>query len=191
MHRLNDLYYIDLDTWEWHEMQVPNLSCVSVKMPKICLVCWRFLLCKPKDLIFILFTVSFSNIAEQQHMSFLVGLCSDNKKKVCVLLQECPPARPRGTILAFLHTRVIRSHLSIWRLHHRKGDAQWVRLLRSFTGKRSPEPVSTETLLFCFPGDAWLYCVSKNEWRPFKHNHTESPRSLSPLFMAFYWLVFL
>ncbi|MEQ2197007.1 hypothetical protein XENOCAPTIV_020796 [Xenoophorus captivus] len=25
-------------------------------------------------------------------------------------------------------------------------------------------------------GDAWLYCVSRNEWKPFKHSHTESPR---------------
>uniref|UniRef100_A0A674A4U2 Kelch domain containing 2 n=1 Tax=Salmo trutta TaxID=8032 RepID=A0A674A4U2_SALTR len=30
---------------------------------------------------------------------------------------------------------------------------------------------SRETL-----SDAWLYCVSKNEWQQFKHNHTESPR---------------
>lgn len=25
-------------------------------------------------------------------------------------------------------------------------------------------------------GDAWLYCVSKNEWKPYKHNHTQRPR---------------
>uniref|UniRef100_A0A8C7Y614 Kelch domain containing 2 n=1 Tax=Oryzias sinensis TaxID=183150 RepID=A0A8C7Y614_9TELE len=36
-------------------------------------------------------------------------------------------------------------------------------------------PVSSDHI-FLFGGDAWLYCVSKNEWRPFKHNHTESPR---------------
>lgn len=35
---------------------------------------------------------------------------------------------------------------------------------------------SLEVLLSCFPGDGWLYCVSKNEWKPFKHGHTESPR---------------
>ncbi|KTF92935.1 hypothetical protein cypCar_00033644 [Cyprinus carpio] len=27
--------------------------------------------------------------------------------------------------------------------------------------------------------DAWLYCVSKNEWKPFKHEHTERPRMSS------------
>lgn len=38
-------------------------------------------------------------------------------------------------------------------------------------------------VFFFFPGDAWLYCVSKNEWKPFKHNHTQRPRlvSLNPL----------
>ncbi|KAA8582076.1 hypothetical protein FQN60_008816, partial [Etheostoma spectabile] len=29
---------------------------------------------------------------------------------------------------------------------------------------------------YLFSGDAWLYYVSKNEWKPFKHSHTESPR---------------
>uniref|UniRef100_A0A3P8V2M9 Kelch domain containing 2 n=1 Tax=Cynoglossus semilaevis TaxID=244447 RepID=A0A3P8V2M9_CYNSE len=24
--------------------------------------------------------------------------------------------------------------------------------------------------------DAWLYCVTKNEWKPFNHSHTQSPR---------------
>ncbi|XP_056248765.1 kelch domain-containing protein 2-like [Seriola aureovittata] len=80
-YRLNDLYYIDLDTWEWHEMSVP---------------------------------------------------------------QQCPVGR------------------------------SW----HSFT------PVSSD-LIFLFGGfttdretlsDAWLYCVSKNEWKPFKHSHTQSPR---------------
>uniref|UniRef100_A0A3B4UT23 Kelch domain containing 2 n=1 Tax=Seriola dumerili TaxID=41447 RepID=A0A3B4UT23_SERDU len=79
-YRLNDLYYIDLDTWEWHEI-VP---------------------------------------------------------------QQCPVGR------------------------------SW----HSFT------PVSSD-LIFLFGGfttdretlsDAWLYCVSKNEWKPFKHSHTQSPR---------------
>ncbi|MBN3298790.1 KLDC2 protein, partial [Amia calva] len=45
-------------------------------------------------------------------------------------------------------------------------------------------PVSPDHL-FLFGGfttekqtlsDAWLYCVSKNEWKPFKHSNTESPR---------------
>ncbi|XP_030638251.1 kelch domain-containing protein 2 [Chanos chanos] len=45
-------------------------------------------------------------------------------------------------------------------------------------------PVSTDHI-FLFGGfttnretlsDAWLYCVSRNEWAPFKHNHTDSPR---------------
>uniref|UniRef100_A0A8C7FLC8 Kelch domain containing 2 n=1 Tax=Oncorhynchus kisutch TaxID=8019 RepID=A0A8C7FLC8_ONCKI len=31
-------------------------------------------------------------------------------------------------------------------------------------------------LFVMYTGDAWLYCVSKNEWQQFKHNHTESPR---------------
>lgn len=31
--------------------------------------------------------------------------------------------------------------------------------------------------LSCFlSGDAWLYCVSKNEWKPYRHNHTQRPR---------------
>lgn len=34
-----------------------------------------------------------------------------------------------------------------------------------------------KTVSLClFSGDAWLYCVSKNEWKSFKHGHTESPR---------------
>ncbi|XP_067310896.1 kelch domain-containing protein 2 [Pseudorasbora parva] len=45
-------------------------------------------------------------------------------------------------------------------------------------------PVSADQL-FLFGGfttdretlsDAWLYCVSTNEWRPFSHEHTERPR---------------
>ncbi|KAG2457554.1 DPOE2 polymerase, partial [Polypterus senegalus] len=45
-------------------------------------------------------------------------------------------------------------------------------------------PVSQDSL-FLFGGfttdkeplsDAWLYCISRNEWRPFKHNHMENPR---------------
>lgn len=30
---------------------------------------------------------------------------------------------------------------------------------------------------FCFfSGDAWIYCISKNEWVPFEHNYSEKPR---------------
>lgn len=45
-------------------------------------------------------------------------------------------------------------------------------------------PVSTDHI-FLFGGfttqrqtlsDAWLYCISKNEWKPYKHNHGKSPR---------------
>uniref|UniRef100_A0A665WBH8 Kelch domain containing 2 n=1 Tax=Echeneis naucrates TaxID=173247 RepID=A0A665WBH8_ECHNA len=45
-------------------------------------------------------------------------------------------------------------------------------------------PVSSD-LIFLFGGfttdretlsDAWLYSVSKNEWKPFKHSYTQSPR---------------
>ncbi|XP_028677834.1 kelch domain-containing protein 2 [Erpetoichthys calabaricus] len=45
-------------------------------------------------------------------------------------------------------------------------------------------PVSQDSL-FLFGGfttdkqplsDAWLYCISRNEWKPFKHNHMENPR---------------
>ncbi|XP_018619609.1 kelch domain-containing protein 2 [Scleropages formosus] len=45
-------------------------------------------------------------------------------------------------------------------------------------------PVSTDHI-FLFGGfttdrqtlsDAWLYCISRNEWKPYKHSNTESPR---------------
>lgn len=30
---------------------------------------------------------------------------------------------------------------------------------------------------FClFSGDAWIYCISKNEWIQFEHNYSEKPR---------------
>uniref|UniRef100_A0AAQ5ZMH7 Kelch domain containing 2 n=1 Tax=Amphiprion ocellaris TaxID=80972 RepID=A0AAQ5ZMH7_AMPOC len=78
--RLNDLYYIDLDTWEWHEI-VPQQGPVGRS--------WH----------------SFTPVSPD-HI-FLFG---------------------------------------------------------GFTTEK-------ETL-----SDAWLYCVSKNEWKPFKHSHTGSPR---------------
>ncbi|KAI4804852.1 hypothetical protein KUCAC02_026464 [Chaenocephalus aceratus] len=80
-YRLNDLYYIDLDTWEWHEMSVPQPGPVGRS--------WH----------------SFTPVSPD-HI-FLFG---------------------------------------------------------GFTTER-------ETL-----SDAWLYYVSKNEWKPFKHSYTESPR---------------
>lgn len=27
-----------------------------------------------------------------------------------------------------------------------------------------------------FSGDAWIYCISKNEWVQFEHNYSEKPR---------------
>uniref|UniRef100_A0A4W4EPE4 Kelch domain containing 2 n=1 Tax=Electrophorus electricus TaxID=8005 RepID=A0A4W4EPE4_ELEEL len=80
-HRLNDLYYINLETWEWNEMSVPQHGPVGRS--------WH---------------------------SFI-------------------PASP--------------DHIF---------------LFGGFTTNR-------ETL-----SDAWLYCVTTNEWKPFQHNHTESPR---------------
>ncbi|TMS21563.1 Kelch domain-containing protein 2 [Larimichthys crocea] len=80
-YRLNDLYYIDLDTWEWHEMSVPQQGPVGRS--------WH----------------SFTPVSPD-HI-FLFG---------------------------------------------------------GFTTIR-------ETL-----SDAWLYYVSKNEWKPFKHSHIERPR---------------
>lgn len=80
-YRLNDLYYIDLDTWQWHEMSVPQLGPVGRS--------WH----------------SFTPVS-QDHI-FLFG---------------------------------------------------------GFTTER-------ETL-----SDAWLYCLSRNEWKPFKHSHNENPR---------------
>ncbi|KAJ3613886.1 hypothetical protein NHX12_020130 [Muraenolepis orangiensis] len=79
--RLNDLYYIDMDTWEWHEMSVPQAGPSGRS--------WH----------------SFTPVSED-HI-FLFG---------------------------------------------------------GFTTER-------ETL-----SDGWLYGASSNEWKPFKHNHTESPR---------------
>lgn len=32
--------------------------------------------------------------------------------------------------------------------------------------------------VFRLSGDAWLYYVSKNEWKPFKHSHTGRPRQV-------------
>lgn len=45
----------------------------------------------------------------------------------------------------------------------------------------SLSPWHDQMFLFLHPfviytGDAWLYCVSKNEWQQYKHNHTQSPR---------------
>ncbi|XP_075874158.1 kelch domain-containing protein 2 isoform X2 [Nelusetta ayraudi] len=80
-YRLNDLYYINLDTWEWHDISVPQHGPVGRS--------WH----------------SFTPVSSD-HI-FLFG---------------------------------------------------------GFTTER-------ETL-----SDAWLYCVSKNEWKPFKHNHTQRPR---------------
>ncbi|XP_023850697.1 kelch domain-containing protein 2 [Salvelinus sp. IW2-2015] len=80
-YRLNDMYYIDMDSWEWHEMSVP---------------------------------------------------------------QQGPVGRSWHSL-----TPVSPDHIF---------------LFGGFTTSR-------ETL-----SDAWLYCVSKNEWQQFKHNHTESPR---------------
>uniref|UniRef100_A0A674A7V3 Kelch domain containing 2 n=1 Tax=Salmo trutta TaxID=8032 RepID=A0A674A7V3_SALTR len=79
-YRLNDMYYIDMDSWEWHEI-VP---------------------------------------------------------------QQGPVGRSWHSL-----TPVSPDHIF---------------LFGGFTTSR-------ETL-----SDAWLYCVSKNEWQQFKHNHTESPR---------------
>ncbi|XP_029937914.1 kelch domain-containing protein 2 [Myripristis murdjan] len=80
-YRLNDLYYIDLDTWEWHEMSVPQQGPVGRS--------WH----------------SFTPVSPD-HIFLFGGFTTDR-----------------------------------------------------------------ETL-----SDAWLYCVSKNEWKPFKHSHMESPR---------------
>ncbi|XP_028293413.1 kelch domain-containing protein 2 [Gouania willdenowi] len=79
--RLNDLFYIDLDSWEWHEMSVPQQAPVGRS--------WH----------------SFTPVSTE-HI-FLFG---------------------------------------------------------GFTTER-------ETL-----SDAWLYCVSTNQWKPFKHGHSTSPR---------------
>ncbi|XP_014873027.1 kelch domain-containing protein 2 [Poecilia latipinna] len=79
-YRLNDLYYINLETWEWHEMGVPQ------------------------------------NPVGRSWHSF---------------------------------TPVSPDHIF---------------LFGGFTTQR-------ETL-----SDAWLYCISRNEWRPFKHSYTKSPR---------------
>ncbi|XP_014325109.1 kelch domain-containing protein 2 [Xiphophorus maculatus] len=79
-YRLNDLYYINLETWEWHEMSVP------------------------------------------QH----------------------PVGRSWHSF-----TPVSPDHIF---------------LFGGFTTER-------ETL-----SDAWLYCVSKNDWKPFKHSYMQSPR---------------
>uniref|UniRef100_A0A3Q4I869 Kelch domain containing 2 n=1 Tax=Neolamprologus brichardi TaxID=32507 RepID=A0A3Q4I869_NEOBR len=80
-YRLNDLYYLDLDTWEWHEMSVPQQGPVGRS--------WH----------------SFTPVSPD-HIFLFGGFTTDR-----------------------------------------------------------------ETL-----SDAWLYSVSKNEWKPFKHSHTESPR---------------
>uniref|UniRef100_A0AAQ4R949 Kelch domain containing 2 n=1 Tax=Gasterosteus aculeatus aculeatus TaxID=481459 RepID=A0AAQ4R949_GASAC len=80
-YRLNDLYYIDLDTWEWHEMSVPQQGPVGRS--------WH----------------SFTPVSPD-HIFLFGGFTTDR-----------------------------------------------------------------ETL-----SDAWLYYVSKNEWKPFKHSHAESPR---------------
>ncbi|TNM95315.1 hypothetical protein fugu_016398 [Takifugu bimaculatus] len=80
-YRLNDLYYIDLDTWVWHEMSVPQHGPVGRS--------WH----------------SFTPVS-----------------------------------------------------------ADHIFLFGGFTTER-------ETL-----SDAWLYYVSKNEWKPFKHSHTGRPR---------------
>lgn len=80
-HRLNDLYCINMDSWEWSEMSVPQQGPVGRS--------WHSFIPVSNDHIF---------------------------------------------------------------------------LFGGFTTNR-------ETL-----SDAWLYCVSTNEWRPFKHNHEESPR---------------
>lgn len=79
--RLNDLYYIDMDTWEWHEMSVPQNGPLGRS--------WH----------------SFTPVS-----------------------------------------------------------SDYIFLYGGFTTGR-------ETL-----SDAWLYCVSKNEWKPFNHSHTTSPR---------------
>uniref|UniRef100_A0A8C8CL27 Kelch domain-containing protein 2 n=1 Tax=Oncorhynchus tshawytscha TaxID=74940 RepID=A0A8C8CL27_ONCTS len=80
-YRLNDLHYIDMDSWEWHEMSVP---------------------------------------------------------------QQGPVGRSWHSL-----TPVSPDHIF---------------LFGGFTTYR-------ETL-----SDAWLYCVSKNKWQQYKHNHTQSPR---------------
>lgn len=80
-YRLNDLYYIDLDTWEWHEMSVPQQGPVGRS--------WH----------------SFTPVS-LDHIFLFGGFTTDR-----------------------------------------------------------------ETL-----SDAWIYCVSKNEWKTFRHSHTESPR---------------
>ncbi|CAB1334890.1 unnamed protein product [Coregonus sp. 'balchen'] len=84
-YRLNDLYYIDMDSWEWHEM-------------------------------------------------YAMG--------------SVPQQGPVGRSWHSL-TPVSPDHLF---------------LFGGFTTCR-------ETL-----SDAWLYCVSKNEWQQYKHKHTQSPR---------------
>lgn len=64
---------------------------------------------------------------------------------------------------------------------------RWVsQTFYSIRAKKETErkiPSRPECLSCFFSGDAWLYCVSKNEWKPFKHNHTQRPRlvSLNPL----------
>ncbi|XP_066528991.1 kelch domain-containing protein 2 [Hoplias malabaricus] len=80
-HRLNDLYYINMDTWEWSEMSVPQHGPIGRS--------WHSFIPISSDCIF---------------------------------------------------------------------------LFGGFTTNR-------ETL-----SDAWLYCVSTNEWKQFKHNHEKRPR---------------
>ncbi|XP_053701187.1 kelch domain-containing protein 2 [Synchiropus splendidus] len=80
-YRLNDMYYIDLDTWEWHEVLVPQQGPIGRS--------WH----------------SFTPVSPDQ--IFLFGGFTTDKQTL---------------------------------------------------------------------SDAWLYCVSKNQWKPFKHGHTDSPR---------------
>ncbi|KAF7703975.1 hypothetical protein HF521_021047 [Silurus meridionalis] len=87
-HRLNDLYYINMDTWEWTEMSMPECSPIGRS--------WH----------------SFIPISSDQ--IFLFGGFTTNQ----------------------------------------------------------------ETL-----SDAWIYCVSTNQWKTFKHQHKKSPSKLSTAIM--------
>lgn len=62
-------------------------------------------------------------------------------------------------------------------------ERRWVRLTqRSVAAKDTffcwSELWNEGCFVFCLPGDAWLYYVSKNEWKPFKHSHTGRPRQV-------------
>uniref|UniRef100_A0A670HL41 Kelch domain containing 2 n=1 Tax=Podarcis muralis TaxID=64176 RepID=A0A670HL41_PODMU len=119
--RMNDLYSLNLDKWEWHEIITQGICPVGRS--------WHSLTPVSSDHLFLFggFTT------DKQPLNFLPAL--DHMELGWHLDMMCIGLWPSAGNKLHLLSRALAS-----------------------------------------AGDAWIYCISKNEWIQFEHNYSEKPR---------------